>query len=338
MVVNAAHQFRGESLNDFLEPGANVINDIGGLLLRIRRSPLVVCCDLKDMFLNIKVAPQDRCFLRMFYRETPSEPLRVYQFKVHAFGLASSPCVAISCVKLHAKKHADRWPLAEEAVRCNSLVNDIWLMGSSLGEMCKGMEELQEMMETMNIKVHKWGSNCLELMEEIPIEKRAKMVELGDPEREAIKALGFVWDTEKDVFLFPCGPPDLSPWMLRTMTISAGRLFDPIGLLTPTTLPAKLLIQHAWRYQEEWDDPVPQPLGQKMTLYCGNQERLHMVEVPRHLGGIRGEGRLVVFTDSSSLAQAAAAYWVSQDSGSWEANLLASKVKVTGIRQHEHIG
>ena len=123
LVVNAARQFKGESLNDFLEPGANVINDIGQLLLRIRRHPFVVCCDLKEMFLNIKVDPADRKYLRMFYRENPEAPLEVFQFTVHAFRLASSPCVAISCVKMHAKKHADRWPLAEKAVR-----RTLWLM------------------------------------------------------------------------------------------------------------------------------------------------------------------------------------------------------------------
>ena len=52
LVVNAARKFQGGSLNDCLEPGANVINDIGDLLLRLRRHRHVTCCDLADMFLN----------------------------------------------------------------------------------------------------------------------------------------------------------------------------------------------------------------------------------------------------------------------------------------------
>ena len=338
LVVNGARKFRGEALNDFLEPGSNLMNDLGELILRIRRHKYVVCCDLQNMFLNIKVAPEDRKYLRMFYRKDSSEPLKVYQFTVHAFGLASSPCVAMSVVRAHARKHGDRWPIAEKAIRENSLVDDIWLLSDHKAEIERGIQEVVELMREMNISVHKWGSNCPELLEEIPEDKRARVIKLAEKEDTAIKALGVVWDTERDVFLFPNGPPLLEPWTLRTMTSSAGQLFDPLVLLGPTTTPVKLLIQNAWRYQSEWDEPLPECMSKKMTLYCKNQEKLAKVQIPRHLGGQDGQGKLIIFTDSSNLAQAAAAYWVTETNGRLDSNLVASKTKVTGMRQHEHIG
>ena len=227
------------------------------------------------MFLNIKVDSIDQPYLRLFYRANPAEELKVYQFSVHAFGLTSSPCVAISCVKWHVKQNADKWPVAEEAICENAMLDDIWFMSYSKAELSVGMGEIKELMDSMGTKVHKWGSNCPELLEGIPLEKRAKMVELSDPDRQVIKTLGVVWDTEKDVFLFPKGPPILQPWTLRTMTSSAEQLFDPPGTISPTTLPAKLLIQCAWRYQEEWDEPVPEALGKKMSAYCENQAQLY---------------------------------------------------------------
>ena len=184
--------------------------------------------------------------------------------------------------------------------------------------------------------MHKWGTNCPELLEEIPQDKKAKQVTLSEGEGAAIKALGIVWDTEHDVFRFPEGPPDLNPWTLRKMTSSAGQLFDPLVLLGPATLPAKLLIQHAWRYQDSWDMELPECLGKKMSLYCKNQRQLYKVGVPRYIG--KQEGRLVVFTDASTMAQAAAAYWVTETTHGWDSKLIAAKTKVTGLRQHEHIG
>ena len=157
MVVNGARKFKGECLNDFLEPGSNAMNDLSELLLKIRRFKYVVCCDLQNMFLNIGVAPEDRCYMRLFYRERPSEELKVYQFTVHAFGLASSPSVAMNVVKAHVKKHGERWPIAEKAIRENSLVDDIWLMSGEKAEIEKGMLEIVEVMEEMGITVHKWG-------------------------------------------------------------------------------------------------------------------------------------------------------------------------------------
>ena len=59
LVVNGARKFKGECLNDFLEPGGNVMMDLSELLLRLRRFKYVVCCDLAQMFLNIKVTPED---------------------------------------------------------------------------------------------------------------------------------------------------------------------------------------------------------------------------------------------------------------------------------------
>ena len=93
LVVNGARRFGKECLNDFLEVGSNVMNDLSELLMRIRRYRYVACCDLKNMFLNIRVAEEDRPFLRLFYREQPSQRLEVYQFAVHAF----RPCLFPLC-------------------------------------------------------------------------------------------------------------------------------------------------------------------------------------------------------------------------------------------------
>ena len=289
LIVNGARKFKGESLNCFLEASANVMNDLGELLLRIRRHKHVLCCDLANMFLNIKVSPEDRQYLRIFYRSHPSEELKVYQFAVHAFRLSSSLCFAISVVQHHAKLHADKWPLAEEAVRKNSLVDDIWVISDNVADLHQGKRKIVALMNSMHIGVHKWGSNCHGVLEDLPLEKRAKVVKLSD-DRDAINVLGITWYTVQDTFLFPKGPPDLKPWTLRLMTSLVGQLFDPTGLLGPTTLPAKLLIQNAWRYQQDLDEVLPACLGDKMSLYCKNQQKLAGLEIPRHLGGVSGKG------------------------------------------------
>ena len=200
-------------------------------------------------------------------------------------------------------------------------------------------------MRSMKIEVHKWATNIPGLLDDIPMAKRAKTMKLEIEEQVAVKALGLVWDVEQDSFRFLKGPSDMENWTLRTMCSSAGRLYDPLGLVSPTTLPGKLLIQNAWRYQGGWDAVLPEALGKKMSLYCQQQGRLDRVQIPRFLGGLGGEGKLVLFSDASRVAQAAAAYWVSgekerpEEGGDpLQVQLIKSKVKLTGLRQHEHIG
>ena len=119
-MVNGARTFGGKSLNDYLETGPNLMNDLSDILLRLRRQKYVVCCDMQNMFLNIKVSPEDRRFLRLFYRTGADQELGVFEFTVHVFGLASSPCVAMRVVREHADRHKGRWPVGEAALRTSS--------------------------------------------------------------------------------------------------------------------------------------------------------------------------------------------------------------------------
>ena len=248
LVVNGARVFGGKCLNDYLEVGPNLMNDLMDILLMIRRGKWVVCCDMQNMFLNIKVSPRDRRYLRLFYRPPGQRDLEVYEFTVHVFGLASSPCVAMRVVREHATRHKDRWPVAEEAVRTSLLVDDVWFASPNQERLKRGIREIVELTESMGIKVHKWGSNLEELIEQFLPDQRARTVQLNLDGQAALKALGMAWDTRADEFRFLQGPAKKEPWTLRTMSSSAGQIYDPLGLISLTTLPGKLLIQNAWRY------------------------------------------------------------------------------------------
>ena len=250
LVVNGARNFLGKCLNDYLEVRPNLMNDLSDILLLLQRQKWVVCCDKQNMFLNIKVSPKDRKFLRIFYRPQVEGDLEVYEFTVHVFGLASSPCVAMRVVREHATRQQERWPLAEEAVQNSSLVDDNWFASSDPERQKKAIKEIVELTGTMGIQVHKWGSNLEELIQDFPQHQRAKTFQLNLEGQAAMKALGIAWDTQTDEFRFMQGPPKKDCWSLRTMSSSAGQLYDPLGLISPTTLPGKLLIQNAWRYQK----------------------------------------------------------------------------------------
>ena len=150
LVVNGARVFGGKCLNDYLEVGPNLMNDLTDILLLIRRGKWVVCCDMQNMFLNIKVSPRDRKYLRLFYRPPGAKDLEVYKFTVHVFGLASSPCVAMRIVREHATRHKDRWPVAEEAVRTSSLVDDVWFASPNQNRLERGIREIREIRSLRN--------------------------------------------------------------------------------------------------------------------------------------------------------------------------------------------
>uniref|UniRef100_A0A915D8U5 Uncharacterized protein n=1 Tax=Ditylenchus dipsaci TaxID=166011 RepID=A0A915D8U5_9BILA len=51
----------------------------------------------------------------------------------------------------------------------------------------------------------------------------------------------------------------------RVVLSTIASFFDPLGLLTPTLLPAKSFLQDLWLSKIDWDEKVPEDLCKKMA-------------------------------------------------------------------------
>ena len=66
IVFDASAKFKGVSLNDIVFQGPKLQNDLFAVLLRLCRELVAVMCDIKEMYLQIKLQPEDQpyhCFL-----------------------------------------------------------------------------------------------------------------------------------------------------------------------------------------------------------------------------------------------------------------------------------
>ena len=65
-----------------------------------------------------------------------------------------------------------------------------------------------------------------------------------------------IWNVNKDFFVF-------KPLLKQCVYTKRGILgivtsiFDPLGILTPSILEAKLIIQSLWAENAVWDDQIP---------------------------------------------------------------------------------
>ena len=60
---DASARCKGVSLNDQLLSGPDLNNPLVGVLVRFRKEPVAVVCDVKKMFMQFKVLAEHRNFL-----------------------------------------------------------------------------------------------------------------------------------------------------------------------------------------------------------------------------------------------------------------------------------
>ena len=71
-VLNGAAKFQGQSLNNALLTGPDLLQSLNHILFRFRQYPHAVSSDIEGMFLQVGVIPEDRPSLRFLWREDPS--------------------------------------------------------------------------------------------------------------------------------------------------------------------------------------------------------------------------------------------------------------------------
>ena len=76
------------------------------------------------------------------------------------------------------------------------------------------------------------------------------------------RALGVIWDVQKDVFLFKIKPKGLADTQQKVISLTAS-IFDPIGFLAPFIVRAKIFLQSLWKLRQGWDEKIPEEFQQE---------------------------------------------------------------------------
>ena len=96
VVFNAsAKTSTGVSLNETQLVGPRTQDPLTNIIHRFRRFRVAVTADVEKMFRQIIVDSRHRRWQRIFWQESPVDPLKTYELRTVTFGMASSPFNAI---------------------------------------------------------------------------------------------------------------------------------------------------------------------------------------------------------------------------------------------------
>ena len=139
-------------------------------------------------------------------------------------------------------------------------------------------------------------------------------------------------------FLAPGGivlTPD--PITKRSLLSLASKMFDPLGLISPFTVRAKIFFQELWLKGLLWDDPLDSEIKAKWLHWKSELLQLKGVTIPRCFGnGITQESKIELhgFGDASPKAYGAAVYIrIADKQGHVSSQLVISKSRVAPIKK-----
>ena len=117
IVFDGAAKCDGISLNNMIHAGPKLQQDLFNVLVRFRRNPVGVACNVKEMYLQIEIKEQDRSHFQLFWRDLdPNREPDVFEFSRVVFGKNSAPMESQFVRQENARRKQDRYPLATETV------------------------------------------------------------------------------------------------------------------------------------------------------------------------------------------------------------------------------
>ena len=117
--------------------------------------------------------------------------------------------------------------------------------------------ELSKLLTSGGFQLTKWLSNSREVLESIPASERARgSTDLGLQHLPAEKTLGVIWDSEKDTLSFQVNNTEAQA-IKREVLRQTASVFDPLGIGAPLIIRAKILLQHVWTLNLDWDQALP---------------------------------------------------------------------------------
>ena len=115
----------GLSLNDiqFTEPSLQA--DIFAALLIFRQHRFIVTADIEKMYRQVLIAPSQRCFQRILWRETPTDELLTYELNTVTYGTVSAPYLAVRCLHYLADENIIQYPTEARIIKREIYIDDL---------------------------------------------------------------------------------------------------------------------------------------------------------------------------------------------------------------------
>jgi len=268
---------KGLSLNDILQVGATVQQDLYSIVLRFRTHQVCFTADIAKMYRQIVVHPQDRDLQRILWRYSSEEPVQEYRLTTVTYGTSSAPFLATRCLKKLADDNKQHHPRADQVLLSGT---------STLEDAINMQKEISSLLQTAGFTLRKWASNHSTFLDTIPRELQETQTTLSLDNEDGVTTLGLLWNPKRDQLQVKS---NLTHMQAMNSTASTKRkvlaitasIFDPLGLLSPAVIAYKMFLQKLWQDKLQWDELLPIHLQQEWNQLQQTIPKLSHIRINR---------------------------------------------------------
>lgn len=323
----------GISLNDVLLTGPVVQQDLTTILIRFRTFQYVLVADIIKMYRQILVHRSQTKFQRILWRDDFSSQVNAYELGTITYGTASASYLATRCLKHLAENSRERFPVGA-AVLLRDFYMDDMLSGADTLEAVESIrDETIALLRSGGFELSKWASNVPRILQGLT-DRNEETVAIDDDANSNV--LGIHWNQSQDFFSFTYEVFEQHDTASKRIILSkVSRLFDPLGLLGPVVVVAKLILQDLWQSGVQWDESVPLDIHSRWNKLKHQLIDIDSIKIPRCVKLLR-ESRYVQihgFCDASQNAYGACVYMRSEiNNEEFRSELLCSKSRVAPLK------
>ncbi|XP_013171141.1 PREDICTED: uncharacterized protein LOC106120362 [Papilio xuthus] len=319
--------------------GPDLYNSLFGIMLRFRTHPVVIIGDIKDMFLRIKISPDNQHVFRFLWKDPDAgddAPIKVCVMQCLIFGATCSPFIAQYVKNKNASMYEDLYPEAVKVILNNHYMDDCLHSTTSIGEAIELIKNITEIHGHAGFNMRSWTSNSKQVIDCLPNESLANSaIQLKDGATDVVeRTLGLMWHPSDDTFLFNISfnrlsdnvlngsePPTKAKMLSLIMSV-----YDMQGFITPITIKGKIILQNVHRSGVGWNCPIHIKDYECFLKWLNDLKVLAQLRIPRWYNNTgtwsdcypqteSGDpDRIIntemhIFCDASLKAYAAVVYW-----------------------------
>lgn len=246
------------SLNDTLMTGPTIQDDLFSIISRFCTYQYVLTADITKMYRQILIDEQQTV----------------------TYGTAPASFLATRSLIQLSEEAQNTQKLGAMVISRDFYMDDLLTGADSRREAINIRNEVRSILLSGGFESHKWASNNESLLLDIPASSETTVLHLD--KEETVKTLRLLWNSTQDAFNISIPQFDTSRRITkRTMLSDMSQIFDPLGLINPIVVSAKILMQRLWQFKLASDESVPAEIHTAWFQYRKQLPELCNLHIPR---------------------------------------------------------